>query len=55
MVDAGTGSFVGEKVLNEAVTFGGVVLFATFTPVATLSTNACAPAKGPAGFTPSTS
>jgi type IV pilus assembly protein PilY1 len=33
--DAGSGAFVGEKALTEAVTFNGVVLFATFTPVAT--------------------
>ncbi len=46
MVDVGTGTFVGEKVLTEAVTFGGVVLFATFTPVATASTNACSPSQG---------
>ncbi|MGH8562941.1 MAG: pilus assembly protein [Gammaproteobacteria bacterium] len=46
MVDAGTGSFVGEKALTEAVTFNGVVLFATFTPVATASTNACSPSQG---------
>jgi len=46
MVDVGTGTFVGEKVLTEAVTFGGVVLFATFTPVATASTDACSPSQG---------
>ena len=42
LVDVITGKFVGAKVLNEAVTFGGVVLFGTFTPVATQSANACA-------------
>ncbi|MGH8478121.1 MAG: pilus assembly protein [Gammaproteobacteria bacterium] len=44
--DAGSGAFVGEKALTEAVTFNGVVLFATFTPVATASTNACSPSQG---------
>ncbi|MGQ0591126.1 MAG: pilus assembly protein [Gammaproteobacteria bacterium] len=43
--DAGS-AFVGEKALTEAVTFNGVVLFATFTPVATASTNACSPSQG---------
>ncbi|MGH8531489.1 MAG: pilus assembly protein, partial [Gammaproteobacteria bacterium] len=46
LVDITTGNFVGEKVLNEAVTFGGVVLFGTFTPVATQSASSCAPATG---------
>ena len=44
--DLGSGEFVGEKALTEAVTFNGVVLFATFTPVATASTNACSPSQG---------
>ena len=44
--DVTSGEFVGEKALNEAVTFNGVVLFATFTPVATASTSACSPSQG---------
>ncbi|MGH8523722.1 MAG: pilus assembly protein, partial [Gammaproteobacteria bacterium] len=46
LVDITTNEFFGEKVLNEAVNFGGVVLFGTFTPVATQSASACAPATG---------
>jgi type IV pilus assembly protein PilY1 len=44
--EVATGAFVGEKALTEAVTFNGVVLFATFTPVATASANSCAPSQG---------
>ncbi len=43
-----TGSFVGEKVLARATTFGSKVMFTTFTPVASASANACAPSQGTA-------
>jgi len=41
------GSFVGEKVLAKSLTTQGMVMFTTYTPVAT-SSNACAPSQGSA-------
>ena len=43
---ASVGSYVGEKVLSESVTFDGAIIFTTFTPVATTSSGSCAPNQG---------
>ncbi|MCH9672368.1 MAG: hypothetical protein K0U93_13050 [Gammaproteobacteria bacterium] len=39
-------SYVGEKVLAESVTFGGTILFSTFTPPVTPLTPDCLPNQG---------
>lgn len=41
-----SGAYEGEKVLAEALTFDGTVLFTTFTPVASGSQSACSPSQG---------
>lgn len=45
LVDA-SGTFAGQKVLSESITFGGNILFTTFTPVAGVSAGSCAPNQG---------
>jgi len=42
------GTFEGEKVLAQPLTFDGKVLFTTFTPVASGSQSACSPSQGTA-------
>ncbi|OGT18954.1 MAG: hypothetical protein A2V90_03115 [Gammaproteobacteria bacterium RBG_16_57_12] len=42
------GSFIGEKVLAEAITLQGKVYFSTFTPVGTADATSCAPSMGDA-------
>ncbi len=44
--DPRTKAFQGEKVLAEALTFSGTLLFTTFTPVSSGSTSSCAPSQG---------
>jgi type IV pilus assembly protein PilY1 len=41
-----SGVFEGQKVLSSATTFGGVVFFTTFSPVAGPSEGSCAPNQG---------
>jgi len=41
-----TGTYEGEKVLAPALTFAGMILFTTSTPVATESTESCSPSQG---------
>ncbi len=40
------GTFVGEKVLGRAVTFNGVLLFSSFTPLEISQSNSCSPSQG---------
>jgi type IV pilus assembly protein PilY1 len=40
------GTWQGEKVLAQALTLSGYVIFTTYTPVATAMANACAPTEG---------
>jgi type IV pilus assembly protein PilY1 len=41
-----SGAFEGKKVLSTATTFGGVVFFTAFSPVAGASAGSCAPNQG---------
>ena len=43
-----TSVFEGEKVLASALTFGGKILFTTFTPIVIASSSSCAPSQGTA-------
>ena len=38
--------YIGEKVMSSPVAFAGVVLFPTYTPVASSSSTSCAPSQG---------
>ncbi len=40
------GSFIGEKVLGQSVTFNGILLFSSFIPVANVQSNSCSPSQG---------
>ncbi len=40
------GTFVGEKVLGQAVTFNGILLFSSFTPLDSSQLNSCSQSKG---------
>ncbi|MCW9024114.1 MAG: PilC/PilY family type IV pilus protein [Gammaproteobacteria bacterium] len=40
------GSYIGEKVMSSPVTFAGVIIFPTFTPVASTDSTSCAPSQG---------
>ncbi len=39
------GSFIGEKVLSESMTLSGIVIFSTYTPIAS-DAGACSPSQG---------
>lgn len=43
-----TDTFIGEKSLSKSLTFGGEVLFSTYTPTASSSASSCSPSQGQA-------
>jgi type IV pilus assembly protein PilY1 len=43
-----TDTFIGEKSLSKSLTFGGEVMFTTYTPTSGIGTTSCSPSQGQA-------